>query len=93
MDIYPRIRLVNILFIPEIQNNLLSISKLIEFSRIKVMFDENGCFLHDLTSRKDIAYGRRLNGLYKLNLEVKKKQEERNEVQTSVANVVKKTQC
>ena len=73
--ISPKITLMNVLYIPEFQHNLLSLSKLIDHSKVKIVFDENGCVLQDPISKEAIAYGRRLNGLYKFCLKPEKKEE------------------
>lgn len=55
------------LFLPEFKHNLLSVSKLIQ-NNIEVVFDDGGCIFQDLISREKIAYGRKADGVYLLNL-------------------------
>lgn len=76
VEISPRIRLMNVLFLPEFHHNLLPVGKLIQHSRLKVLFDDHGCVFQDLTTKEAVAYGRKLNGLYKLCLDVRKVVEE-----------------
>lgn len=64
--IQPGIKLENYLLVPEFRQNLLSVSKLLEKDKLKIIFDKNGCLIQDLTSDEKIASGRVEDGLYKL---------------------------
>lgn len=59
------VRLSNVLFVPELAANLLSVSRLVE-SGYDVKFDTRGCQILCKTSGKSIAKGYCKNGLYRL---------------------------
>ena len=45
----------NVLFVPALTCNLISVSKLIKGKRCRVIFDESGCTFQDLNSRRTIG--------------------------------------
>lgn len=72
----PNITLRDVLYIPDFKNNLLSVSKVVEGSKIEVVFDDNGCVFQDLYSKEEIGYGKEEYGLYKFQKKKRKKNEE-----------------
>ncbi|XP_076915559.1 uncharacterized protein LOC143574955 [Bidens hawaiensis] len=50
--------------VPEYQVNLLSVHRLAKDNKVKVIFDENNCYLQDLLTRKVLVTGSQLDGLY-----------------------------
>lgn len=60
------VQVKNVLYVPELSTNLLSVSKIIK-SGYKVEFNENGCLISHKT-RKMIAKATIVNDTYKLNL-------------------------
>lgn len=58
--------LYDVLYIEKFNHNLLSLSKLIETSRINVMFDTKACILQDRSTKEIVGRGKEENGLYRL---------------------------
>ena len=56
----------NVLFVPALTCNLISVSKLIKGKRCRVIFDESGCTFQDLNSRRTIGNSKEWDGLYYL---------------------------
>ena len=52
------------LFVPEIQFNLISISKLTVDTAMHILFTTNSCYLQDHSMRRSLHLGKRHNGLY-----------------------------
>lgn len=64
-----RLSLANVLFVPSMAMNLLSIHMLISANNLKVFFDSTGCGLRDATSHALIACGIMKNGLYEFSMQ------------------------
>jgi hypothetical protein len=62
--------LSNILHVPEITNNLLSISQLTRDNDIIVEFTLSSCFVKDRATHKILLHGTLLNGLYQLDIQL-----------------------
>jgi len=60
------LNLHDVLYVPKIIKNLLSISKFTADNNILVEFDENCCFVKDKLTRKTLLKGELKNGLYQL---------------------------
>ena len=60
------LNLHDVLYVPEITKNLLSISKLTADNNILVEFDANFCFVKDKLTGKALLKGKLKNGLYQL---------------------------
>ena len=56
----------NVLFVPALTCNLISVSKLIKGKRCRVIFDEIGCTFQDLNSGRTIGNSKEWDGLYYL---------------------------
>ncbi|KAL5766747.1 hypothetical protein ACOSP7_017364 [Xanthoceras sorbifolium] len=63
---YPKIILNNVLFVPRITKNLLSISRFIKDNNITVEFTGHCCFVKDKPSRQVLLQGILKDGLYQL---------------------------
>ncbi|XP_074306464.1 uncharacterized protein LOC141641711 [Silene latifolia] len=57
--------LLNVLFVPDFKQNLLSISKLIDNNKLCVVFSTAACEFQDLSTKKVIATGQRIGDLYR----------------------------
>lgn len=64
-----KLLLKNLLFVPHITKNLLSISKLTTDNSLIIEFCGNTCFLKDKKKRTILLEGVAMKGLYKLKLE------------------------
>jgi histone deacetylase 1/2 len=60
------VNLHNVLYVPEITKNLLSVSKLTADNNALVEFDENCCYVKDKVTGKALLKGRLKDGLYQL---------------------------
>ncbi|XP_019457632.1 PREDICTED: uncharacterized protein LOC109358022 [Lupinus angustifolius] len=60
------ISLHDVLYVPNITKNLLSVSKLVVYNNIVVEFDAKSCFVKDKLTWKAILIGKLKNGLYQL---------------------------
>lgn len=58
--------LTNVLYSPALTLNLISVSKLCDSLSCFVQFSSNSCTIQDLSAQKMIGLGEKLNGLYKL---------------------------
>ncbi|PKU71322.1 Retrovirus-related Pol polyprotein from transposon TNT 1-94 [Dendrobium catenatum] len=56
----------NLLHVPALTHNLLSVSKLTKDNSISISFDANGFVIKDLQDRRPLLHGRLLNGLYQI---------------------------
>ncbi|KAJ3701350.1 hypothetical protein LUZ61_005055 [Rhynchospora tenuis] len=61
-----QLKLNNVLCVPKLTKNLLSISQLTQDNPISVEFTSNSCFVKDLATQKVILHGSLCNGLYAL---------------------------
>ncbi|KAL2934853.1 Retrovirus-related Pol polyprotein from transposon RE1, partial [Bienertia sinuspersici] len=68
-----KLELKNVLFVPEFQHNLLSVSKLAVDDKCKVEFHPKVCAILDKTTHEVKGLGNTLNGLYYLVEETDKK--------------------
>ncbi|KAL2901568.1 Retrovirus-related Pol polyprotein from transposon RE1 [Bienertia sinuspersici] len=64
VSLSPRLILKNVLYVPELHCNLISVSKLIDTSNCFVQFTNDLCAIQDLHSRMLIGTGERRDGLY-----------------------------
>ncbi|KAL2532943.1 cysteine-rich RLK (RECEPTOR-like protein kinase) 8 [Abeliophyllum distichum] len=60
--------LKELLHVPRIRKNLISVSKLTADNNVSVEFFPNGCVVKDLSTRKAVLQGKLEDGLYQLNL-------------------------
>ncbi|KAL9233052.1 hypothetical protein vseg_008093 [Gypsophila vaccaria] len=60
--------LTNVLFVPNFNYNLLSVSQLLSAQRISIQFTNTECVIQDLASMMRIGVGRLLDGLYFLEM-------------------------
>ncbi|KAL2930564.1 Retrovirus-related Pol polyprotein from transposon RE1, partial [Bienertia sinuspersici] len=60
----PKLKLENVLYIPDFQHNLLSISKIIQSGNAKVIFDESGCYFQDPLTDEKVMCAREHEGVY-----------------------------
>lgn len=58
----------NILFVPQIIKNLLSISQFTKDNNVVIEFNSDSCFVKDKLNHKILLRGNLTNGLYKLDL-------------------------
>ncbi|PKU68330.1 Retrovirus-related Pol polyprotein from transposon TNT 1-94 [Dendrobium catenatum] len=63
-----KLRLSNLLHVPSLKHNLLSVSKLTTDNSIRICFDANGFTIKDLQDHRPLLHGRLHNGLYQLQL-------------------------
>ncbi|KAL9996132.1 putative RNA-directed DNA polymerase [Helianthus debilis subsp. tardiflorus] len=56
--------LKDVFVVPEYNINLISVHKLAKDNKVRVVFDENTCFVQDLLTRKVLVTGRQVDGLY-----------------------------
>ena len=56
----------NVLFVPDLTCNLISVSKLIKSKQCRVLFNDIGCVFQDLNSGKMIGSSKEWDGLYYL---------------------------
>ncbi|WVZ25460.1 hypothetical protein V8G54_004004 [Vigna mungo] len=61
-----RLKLTNVLFVPKLSCNLISVSQLSDESNCTIQFTNKLCVLQDRTSRMLIGAGKRKDGLYYL---------------------------
>nr|GMC97570.1 retrovirus-related Pol polyprotein from transposon TNT 1-94 [Ipomoea batatas]GMC97572.1 retrovirus-related Pol polyprotein from transposon TNT 1-94 [Ipomoea batatas] len=59
-----RLKMHNVLYVPELNCNLISVSQLIDDSNCIAQFTKDLCVIQDRTSRMLIGAGERRNGLY-----------------------------
>jgi len=59
--------LENVLYVPGLSCNLISVSQLIDHSNCTIQFTHNMCVIQDCTSRKLIGDGEHRDGLYYFN--------------------------
>ena len=59
-----KLTLNNVLYVPTLQCNLISIAKLCKDMRCLVTFSDDNCVLQDCTSRTLIGAGKQLGGVY-----------------------------
>src|ERR1051325_3805765 len=64
VQINPSITLKNVLHVPKLSTNLISIQKLTKDLSCNVVFHNNSCILQDKNSGKTIGHAREWNGLY-----------------------------
>ncbi|GJR48542.1 ribonuclease H-like domain-containing protein [Tanacetum coccineum] len=64
MQLSNNVVLYDVLVVPEYCVSLLSVYNLIRDSRMSVGFDENKCYIHDLTQNRIIGTGNETGGLY-----------------------------
>lgn len=62
----------NILHLPEIKKNLLSVKKLCEDNNVSINFDSSVVHIKDQATNRDLLTGGITGGLYQLNLEEEK---------------------
>jgi gag-polypeptide of LTR copia-type/GAG-pre-integrase domain len=62
------LHLGNILCVPHLTKNLLSIAQLLKDNPVSVEFTSNSCFVKDLTTQRVLLCGSLCNGLYALDL-------------------------
>lgn len=67
------------LYLLDFGHNLLSVSKLIEGSNVKVNFDMNGCIFQDHYTEERLGYGQRRPGHYKFHKAEARDEEKRQE--------------
>jgi len=60
------LELKDVLYVPKYKHSLLSVSKILNDYRIAAYFSAYGFLLQDLISKKSLAEGRQIGGLYKL---------------------------
>lgn len=65
-SISPSINLMDVLVVPQLTKNLLSISKLTNNNPIDVLFSDNVFIIQNRHSKEPLARGRRKHGLYVL---------------------------
>lgn len=53
----PKIKLRNVLLIPEFKHNLLSVSRLMEQTKLRVIFTDDGCSFQDPSSGETVGIG------------------------------------
>jgi hypothetical protein len=58
-----RLSVLNVLFIPKLSMNLLSIGQLCEFG-LTVMFNSSGCVVQDCLTGKEVGWGRKNGRLF-----------------------------
>lgn len=58
--------LKGVLYIPDFQYNLISVSKLAASANLSFLFDSSGCIMQDLSSKQTIGVGRMKKNLYLL---------------------------
>ena len=61
-----RLQLKNVLYVPSLQCNLISVSQLLKNSNYTVQFTDKLCLIQDPTSRTPIGAGEQREGLYYL---------------------------
>jgi len=61
----------HVLYVPSLSTNLLSVHKLTQSLKCRVIFSPNDCALQDLATRKMIGVVEALNGLYYLQRSIK----------------------
>ncbi|XP_074266527.1 uncharacterized protein LOC141589800 [Silene latifolia] len=62
-----KITLQNVFFIPDFQQNLLSVSKLLDSSHMTVLFTSTDCVFQDLSNDVIVSRGKRVGDLYTIN--------------------------
>lgn len=81
IDLTDKIMLNSALLVPDFKHNLLSVSKLIQGSNMRVVFDQNGCVIQGHCSEEILGKGKEEEGVYVLNLEEKSERyKKKNEV-------------
>ncbi|KAJ3701119.1 hypothetical protein LUZ61_004824 [Rhynchospora tenuis] len=60
------LKLINVLLVPDITKNLLSVSQLLADNNVKIEFSSDSCFVKDLATNKVLLHGSLSNGLYAL---------------------------
>ncbi|XP_074297123.1 uncharacterized protein LOC141627802 [Silene latifolia] len=60
-----RIKLVNVFYIPDFKQNLMSVSKLIDYNDCSVLFNSNDCVFQDHSRNLVIGKGQRVADLYR----------------------------
>ncbi|KAI0522396.1 hypothetical protein KFK09_004775 [Dendrobium nobile] len=61
-----KLHLSNLLHVPSLKHNLLSVSKLTADNSIRICFDANGFTIKDMQDHRPLIHGRLRNGLYQL---------------------------
>jgi len=74
-----RLRLKDVLFVPGLNCNLISIAKLVDNDTCTVTFTKRLCVIHDLTTRSQIGVGEPKRGVYYLQ-QAKPETEQANKV-------------
>ena len=64
----PKLILRNVLYIPAFKHNLLSVARIIQQNKLKVMFSDEKCVFQDPSSDEVVGTGRRNGGVYQLEL-------------------------
>jgi GAG-pre-integrase domain len=62
------LHLGNVLCVPHLTKNLLSIAQLLKDNSVSVVFTSNSCFVKDLTTQRVLLHGSLCNGLYALDI-------------------------
>ena len=62
-----KLRLNNVLYVPGLNCNLISIAQLFEDNICEVIFTKKLCVIQDLTTRSPIGVGEQRRGVYLLN--------------------------
>ncbi|XP_074283785.1 uncharacterized protein LOC141608323 [Silene latifolia] len=79
------ITLLNVFYIPEFRQNLLSVGRLIDDNNVNVLFLSNKCVFQARSSKQIIGIGRREGDLYRI------QQMHKNMLMDNVTNLVKET--
>lgn len=56
----------DVFYISDFKHNLLSVSKLLQRSDLKLLFDKDGCLLQGLSTEQNLKFGKNVNDLYTL---------------------------
>ncbi|KAL2892600.1 Retrovirus-related Pol polyprotein from transposon TNT 1-94 [Bienertia sinuspersici] len=64
IQLTPKIKLENVLYLPQFQHNLMSLSKVIHSNNLKVVFDKTGCYFQDLSTNEKVVRVREHEGVY-----------------------------
>ncbi|PKU81836.1 Retrovirus-related Pol polyprotein from transposon TNT 1-94 [Dendrobium catenatum] len=63
-----KLYLCNLLHVPKLTHNLLSVSKLTQDNSVSITFDANGFYVKDLQDHQLLLHGRLHNGVYQLHM-------------------------
>ncbi|PKU71759.1 Retrovirus-related Pol polyprotein from transposon TNT 1-94 [Dendrobium catenatum] len=67
-DTSRKLRLQNLLHVPNLKHNLLSVSKLTTDNSVSITFDANGFLIKDIQDQRPLLHGRLHNELYQVQL-------------------------